>query len=145
MIKQFEGLRLRAYQCAAGVWTIGYGHTRGVRMGDRITAQQADRLLSQDVAEMMRQVGRLHVARTIAQQEALTSLAFNIGIARVASSTLLKRIREGASRAVITREWMRWVYAGGKRLPGLVSRRAWEADHFFAPSYPTDDEIIDRV
>ena len=142
---EMEGCRLAAYRDAAGVPTIGYGHTAGVRMGDRISQQRAKALLRQDVEAVMRQVRALDVARTEAQLEALTSFAFNLGIARLRSSTLLKVIRQGGSKQAIQREFKRWVYAGGRKLSGLVKRREWEASHFFAPSYPTDEEIINRV
>ena len=142
---EMEGCRLVAYRDAAGVPTIGYGHTAGVRMGDRISQQRAKALLRQDVEAVMRQVRALDVARTEAQLEALTSFAFNLGIARLRSSTLLKVIRQGGSKQAIQREFKRWVYAGGRKLSGLVKRREWEASHFFAPSYPTDEEIINRV
>ena len=144
-LMEMEGCRLVAYRDAAGVPTIGYGHTAGVRMGDRISQQQAKALLRQDAEAVMRQVRALDVARTEAQLEALTSFAFNLGIARLRSSTLLKVIRQGGSKQAIQREFKRWVYAGGRKLGGLVKRREWEASHFFAPSYPTDEEIINRV
>ena len=144
-LMEMEGCRLAAYRDAAGVPTIGYGHTAGVRMGDRISQQQAKALLRQDAEAVMRQVRALDVSRTEAQLEALTSFAFNLGIARLRSSTLLKVIRQGGSKQAIQREFKRWVYAGGRKLSGLVKRREWEASHFFAPSYPTDEEIINRV
>ena len=144
-LMEMEGCRLVAYRDAAGVPTIGYGHTAGVRMGDRISKQQAKALLREDAETVMRQVRALDVARTEAQLEALTSFAFNLGIARLRSSTLLKVIRQGGSKQAIQREFKRWVYAGGRKLSGLVKRREWEASHFFAPSYPTDEEIINRV
>ena len=144
-LMEMEGCRLVAYRDAAGVPTIGYGHTAGVRMGDRISQRQAKALLRQDADAVMRQVRALDVARTEAQLEALTSFAFNLGIARLRSSTLLKVIRQGGSKQAIQREFKRWVYAGGRKLSGLVKRREWEASHFFAPSYPTDEEIINRV
>ena len=144
-LMEMEGCKLVAYRDAAGVPTIGYGHTAGVRMGDRISQQQAKALLRQDAEAVMRQVRALDVARTEAQLEALTSFAFNLGIARLRSSTLLKVIRQGGSKQAIQREFKRWVYAGGRKLSGLVKRREWEASHFFAPSYPTDEEIINRV
>ena len=144
-LMEMEGCRLVAYRDAAGVPTIGYGHTAGVRMGDRISQQRAKALLRQDAEAVMRQVRALDVARTEAQLEALTSFAFNLGIARLRSSTLLKVIRQGGSKQAIQREFKRWVYAGGRKLSGLVKRREWEASHFFAPSYPTDEEIINRV
>ena len=142
---EMEGCRLVAYRDAAGVPTIGYGHTAGVRMGDRISQRQAKALLREDAEAVMRLVRALDVARTEAQLEALTSFAFNLGIARLRSSTLLKVIRQGGSKQAIQREFKRWVYAGGRKLSGLVKRREWEASHFFAPSYPTDEEIINRV
>ena len=144
-LMEMEGCRLVAYRDAAGVPTIGYGHTAGVRMGDRISQRQAKALLREDAEAVMRQVRALDVARTEAQLEALTSFAFNLGIARLRSSTLLKVIRQGGSKQAIQREFKRWVYAGGRKLSGLVKRREWEASHFFAPSYPTDEEIINRV
>ena len=90
-----------------------------------------DQLL-EDVAGMTRQVEALGICRTQAQLDALVSLAFNIGPKRLRRSTLVKLIRRGADAAAIRREWMRWVYAGGKRLEGLVRRREWEAARFFA-------------
>ena len=127
----FEGLRLKAYRDAAGVLTIGYGHTKGVREGDRISPFWAQELLEKDVEECERAVKKLNVARTEGQLDALVSLAFNIGVERLKESTLLKTIRNGGSKAAITREFKRWVYAGGKRLRGLELRREWEAKRFF--------------
>lgn len=144
-LMEMEGCRLKAYRDASGVPTIGYGHTKGVRMGDCISQQQASDWLRQDAYQVMLQVRRLHVARTEAQLESLTSFAFNVGIGRLQRSSLLKAIRQGASKQAIQREFKRWVYAGGKKLPGLEARRQWEATHFFEPSYATDEEIIDRV
>ena len=126
-----EGLRLTAYRDAAGVLTIGYGHTKGVREGDKISPFWAQELLQKDIEECERAVKELQVARTEGQLDALVSLAFNIGIGRLKGSTLLKVIREGGSKTAITREFKRWVYAGGKRLRGLELRREWEAKRFF--------------
>ena len=130
-LKEFEGLRLIAYRDAAGVPTIGYGHTKGVKMGDRLTAYWADQLLRKDVAKMAYEVMQLGVVHTQGQLDALTSFAFNLGIGRLIRSTLLKKIREGASMHQIRKEFMRWVYADGKRLKGLEKRRQWEAERFF--------------
>ena len=122
-LKEFEGLRLEAYQDAAGVWTIGYGH--------RISEDWATDLLMRDLQRFIEAVDELNVARTQGQFDALVSFAFNLGIGRLKSSTLLKVIREGGSRAQIRREFKRWVYAGGRRLKGLERRREWEAKRFF--------------
>ena len=131
-LKEFEGLRLDAYQDAAGVMTIGYGHTGSdVRKGDRITAYCATELLKDDLGKFEAAVRRLHVAKTQGQFDALVSLSFNIGVGRLTRSTLLKVIRRGGSKTAIAREFKRWVYGGGKRLKGLEIRREWEARRFF--------------
>ena len=130
-LMEMEGLRLEAYRDAAGVLTIGYGHTRGVREGDRISAYWAKELLREDVEEVAKNVLSLGVARTEGQLDALTSFAFNVGFGRLCRSTLLKTIRRRGSRNQIKREFKRWVYADGKRLRGLEKRREWEAKRFF--------------
>ena len=131
-LKEFEGLRLEAYRDAAGVLTIGYGHTGSdIREGDRISEYWASELLRNDLGATEAAVRRLHVARTQGQFDALVSFAFNLGIDRLQGSTLLKVIRKGGSHDQIQREFKRWVYAGGKKLHGLERRRAWEAKRFF--------------
>ena len=131
-IKVFEGLRLEAYRDAAGVLTIGYGHTGSdVSEGDRISEYWAQELLRNDLGATEAAVRRLHVARTQGQFDALVSFVFNLGIARLQRSTLLKVIREGGSHHRIRQEFKRWVYAGGKKLRGLERRREWESKRFF--------------
>ena len=130
-LKEFEGLRLEAYLDAAGVPTIGYGHTHHVTLGDRLTEYWADQLLREDVGNVVRDISQLGVVRTQGQMDALVSFAFNLGIGRLLRSTLLKKIRSGASMHQIRKEFMRWVYADGKRLKGLEKRRQWEANRFF--------------
>ena len=130
-LMEMEGLRLEAYRDAAGVLTIGYGHTKGVREGDRISAYWAKELLKRDVEEVAYEVLALNVARTEGQLDALVSFAFNLGFGRLCRSTLLKVIRRGGSRNQIRREFKRWVFADGKKLKGLEKRREWEAKRFF--------------
>lgn len=130
-LMEMEGLRLEAYKDAAGVPTIGYGHTKNVRMGDRISEYWAKEMLREDIEEAEWQVKELRVARTEGQLDALTSFVFNLGINKLQHSTLLETIRRGGSKAAITREFKKWVYADGKKLPGLVKRREWEAKRFF--------------
>lgn len=131
-IKEFEGLRTEAYLDAAGVLTIGYGHTGSdVRAGDRISEYYAGELLREDVEKVEREVERLQVARTQGQLDALVSLAMNIGVGRLRKSRLVRLIRRGGSYREIKAEFKRWVFAGGRRLPGLVKRRQWEAERFF--------------
>ena len=126
-----EGLSLEAYEDCAGVPTIGYGHTKNVQMGDRISKYWAKELLKDDVREVEQQVQELNVAQTQGQFDALVSFTFNLGIGRLKSSTLLKVIREGGTKSAIKKEFKRWVYAGGKKLRGLELRREWEAKRFF--------------
>ena len=130
-LKHFEGCRLEAYRCPGGVWTIGYGHTFNVRQGDKISRQWADAMLRKDIDMLEREVMALGVCRKQGELDALVSFAFNLGIGRLAKSTLLKVIREGGSKNRIRREFRRWVFANGKKLRGLEKRREWEARRFF--------------
>lgn len=130
-LMEMEGLRLEAYHDAAGVPTIGYGHTKNVRMGDKISEYWAKEMLREDIEEAEWQVKELGVAKTEGQLDALVSFVFNLGIERLKTSTLLKVIRNGGSMQQIKKEFKRWVYGGGKQLPGLVKRREWEAKRFF--------------
>ena len=134
-IKEFEGCKLQAYQDAAGVWTIGYGHTYNVRQGDKISQQYADMLLQEDIENVERQLIALNDPLvgdwSKSQMDAVVCLVFNIGIRRWQSSTLRRCIMLRKSEKKIRAEWMRWVHAGGKTLPGLVKRRQWEANRFF--------------
>ena len=130
-LMELEGLRLEAYEDTAGVVTIGYGHTKDVEMGDKISPWWAKELLVCDIEEVEEQVKALGIARTEAQLDALVSFAFNLGINRLKNSTLLRFIKEQRNMREIKREWNRWVYAGGQRLKGLERRRAWEAKRFF--------------
>src|SRR4051812_29269811 len=90
IIKHFEGCRLEAYQCPAGVWTIGYGSTRGVVPGLRVTEAGADERLRFDVDQVDHQLSfAVHVPLSQNQWDALASFAFNLGIGTLRSSTLL--------------------------------------------------------
>ncbi len=131
-IKEFEGLRKEAYLDAAGVPTIGYGHTQGVRMGDVISAYWAEMFLKADLYDVEKQVNTLGDWNQ-PQFDALVSFAYNLGFYKLKTSTLLKTIRQGGSVRAIKKEFRRWVYAGGKVQPGLVKRREWEAKRFFEP------------
>lgn len=140
-LKHFEGLRLEAYKCAGGVWTIGYGHTSAAESGiyavkqhDRITEEWADELLRYDIKAVERQVLQLGVCYKQGQLDALVSLAFNIGFPRLLKSTLLRRIKQHETADIIQKEWKRWNRAGGKVLPGLQKRRQWESLRYFEDS-----------
>ena len=137
-IKTWEGCRLTAYPCPAGVWTIGYGHTSGVKPGMKITAKEADELFENDIKQFSDQVKRKIGAVNINnnQFDALVSLAYNIGLGRLSKSELLKKVKANPNDPTIRAEFARYVYAtsnGVKRqLPGLVRRRTEEANHYFA-------------
>lgn len=130
-IQEFEGLRLTAYKCPAGVWTIGFGHTKGVKMGQTITKSQAETLLRGDLLPCEEYVRGLNLELTQGQFDALVDFCFNLGTAALQRSTLLQKIRTKADEQTIRGEFAKWVNAGGVRLQGLVKRRAWEADRFF--------------
>jgi lysozyme len=135
LIKQFEGLRLKAYQDSVGVWTIGYGTTMypdgtRVKKGDVITIQQADEYLTKDVQRRAAAVGTIHVNQN--QFDAIISFCYNLGLGAWAKSTLRKKIIQDRNDPTIRDEFMKWVNAGGKKLPGLVKRRKQEADLYFS-------------
>lgn len=126
LIKSFEGLRLLAYRDAVGVWTIGYGATRGVKAGMSITKEQAERMLLNDVQRFEPEVARLvQVPLTGNQWDALVSFTYNLGAANLESSTLLRLLNRGDYPGAAG-QFPRWNKAGGKVLPGLVRRRAAE-------------------
>ena len=137
LVKHFEGLYLNAYLCPAGVPTIGYGHTAGVKMGQTITAAQADDFLKADLTAAAAQVDKLvKVPLTPDQRGALASFVFNLGAGSLQSSTLLRLLNQGDYKGAAG-QFGRWVYAtvnGVKtELPGLVKRRAAEAKLFLRP------------
>ena len=129
-IKEFEGLCLKSYKDSAGVWTIGYGHTRGVKSGQIITEKQAESLLRGDLLSSEEFVNNLGLSLSQGQFDALVDFAYNLGTGSLSRSTLLKKILTKAPTSEIQNEFKRWVYAGGKKLPGLVKRRTWEAQRW---------------
>lgn len=133
LIRRFEGCRLEAYQCEAGVWTIGYGHTGAhVVQGATCTQHQAEVMLESDVERFELAVSAL-VPHTVTQWQfdALVSFAFNLGAAALARSKLLRLLRAGDVPGAAA-QFGFWVFAGGKPSPGLVKRRAAERDLFLS-------------
>ena len=127
LIKEFEGLHLTPYLCPSRVWTIGFGHTRSVRVGQVITADQADQLLDEDLRLVERAVARLvTVPLSDNQFSALCCFAFNVGSGNLESSTLLKLLNRGWYEQVPA-QLMRWNRANGEVFGGLARRRAAEA------------------
>lgn len=132
IIKKYEGLRLTAYKCPAGIWTIGYGHTGSVKPSDTITKARAEELLADDVAFAERAVNSVvTVDLTQGQFDALVSFAFNLGGAKLAKSTLLRKLNAGDYDGAHA-EFPRWNRSGGQILTGLTLRREEEADLFGA-------------
>jgi lysozyme len=124
VIKSHEGCSLKAYLCPAGIWTIGYGHTGvDVHPGLTITSDAANDILASDLNRFEKGVeGLLFVDATDNQFSALVSFAFNVGLHNLTVSTLLKKFNAGDTHGAAD-EFARWTKAGGKELPGLVSRR----------------------
>ncbi len=134
LIKQFEGLRLKAYKCPAGVVTIGYGSTGPhVKMGFTITETEAEALLREDLERFERGVVAMAGKITPGQFSALVALAFNIGLGAFGTSTLLKKHLAG-DYAVAAEQFSRWTRGGGRILPGLVKRRAAERALYELPA-----------
>lgn len=125
LIKQYEGCRLAAYRCAAGVWTIGYGHTAGVHSGMTITQAQADAYLQQDIAKFEGYVNNptyVPITEQLNQNQfdALVSFAFNLGAGN------LRKLCKGRTAAQIARAMPSYNKAAGKVLAGLTRRRKAE-------------------
>lgn len=132
-LKECEGLRLVAYKPtkAERWWTIGYGHSAGdVRAGMRINEEKAEELLKRDLFFVEKFVNGIPKVKTQGQFDALVSFTYNVGIGKLKASTLLNKIMHDAPTAEIQREFIKWVYSGGKRLDGLVKRRRWEAQRW---------------
>lgn len=130
LIKSFEGCKLRAYQDSVGVWTIGVGHTRGVRQNDSCTQDEADELLHGDLLTAEEDIARLvKVPLTDNEHAALVSWVFNLGSANLFGSTLLKKLNK-MDYAGAAAEFPRWNRAGGQVLAGLTRRRLAEKQLF---------------
>ena len=132
LIKQFEGLRLKAYLCPGGVWTIGYGHTAGVKSGMVITEAQAEEFLRSDIAVFEKAVNDQKLALTQNMFDALVSFTFNVGVGNFKRSTLLRKIKVNPWDNSIMDEFLRWVYSKGRVLPGLQRRRLDEMKLYFS-------------
>lgn len=165
LLKKFEGCKLKAYRCPAGVCTIGYGHTSAagapaVTDGMVITQQQCDDILRRDLVKFETAVHDM-VKQPLTQHQfdVLVDFAYNAGVGNLKSSTLLKKVNAGQFDAAPA-ELMKWTKGGGKVLAGLVRRRqaesAWWLSHEIAPigavslvsapqDEPTEDEHEQRT
>lgn len=128
LVKHFEGFEDTAYLCPANVWTIGYGRTRNVKEGDKITEVQAERDLLEELEEFKHQVlDSVKVELKQNELDALTSWTYNLGVGNLKSSTLLKKLNAG-NKDEVPAEIVRWNKANGKVLAGLTKRREAEAE-----------------
>ena len=146
-LKQWEGLKTKAYKDTGGVWTIGYGHTAAAgtpapRQGMVITASEAESILLKDLTQYEAAVeNNVNVKLNDNQFAALVSFAFNVGINAFKNSTLLKKLNSGNFDAVPV-ELRKWVKAGGKKVQGLVNRRQAEGYLWMEGAYVTSKDVV---
>ena len=127
LIKFFEGCELEAYKCPAGVWTIGYGHTKDVKEGDKINKDEANNLLEEEMIEYESYIDDMvDVELNQSQYDALCAWVYNLGPSNLGNSTLLKVLNEGKYEEV-PQQIKRWNKANGEVLTGLIRRREAEA------------------
>ena len=137
LIKSFEGCKLKAYQCSAKKWTIGYGNTffedgTPVVAGNAISQQKAEDLFELISADFSAKVAKLVTSNVTPNQfGALTSFAYNCGVVNLQKSTLLKKVNANHNDPSIRSEFLKWNKAGGKVLAGLTRRREAESNLYF--------------
>jgi GH24 family phage-related lysozyme (muramidase) len=139
LIKEFEGCKLTAYKCPAGVWTIGIGSTH-YGDGTPVTKNRtlpnegaAMALLAATIGQYEKAVNAMGVELTQNEFDALVCLCYNIGAGNFLKSTLVKMLKAGDDKAEIAQQFLRWDKAGGKPLAGLTRRRNAEAELFLTP------------
>jgi len=145
LIQESEGLRLKTYRDPVGIPTVCYGHTGpDVRMGQVYTREQCAAILIRDI-----RVHRDGIRRCVTaplnqnQQDAVVSLAFNVGVPTTCRSTLVRKLN-ARDYAGASKEFDRWVYASGRKLPGLVTRRNREQALFNTPVGPENSAVEAR-
>jgi len=133
LIKQFEGCKLKAYQCSAGHWTVGWGLTfypdgTKVKQGDVITQERADELFDYILEDFINQIKPL-IKSLLSDNNfsAIVSFAYNVGVNNLRRSTLLRKVNANPKDPSISAEFKKWVRANGEVLKGLVRRREAEA------------------
>ena len=132
LIKEHEGFRSKAYRCPAGVWTIGYGHTKDVRPGQVISREEGEIFLREDLETAERVVERECSGLSQNRFDSLVSFVFNCGEGSFKRSNLLKCIKANPDNPNLRYEFSRWVKSNGVSLPGLIRRRRAEADLYFS-------------
>jgi lysozyme len=137
LIKSFEGCKLKAYQCSAKKWTIGYGNTffedgTPVVAGNAISQEKAEQMFELIANEFAAKVAKLVTSNVTDNQfGALVSFAYNCGVVNLQKSTLLKKVNANHNDPSIKAEFLKWNKAGGKVLAGLTRRREAEANLYF--------------
>ena len=133
LIKKYEGFKQYAYLCPAGVVTIGYGHTKGVRLGQTCTEAEAEQFLKEDLEVAEDEVNKIaeEVRLTQGQYDSLVSFIFNLGANNFKTSTLRKKVLNNPTDPSIKAEFGKWVYVKGKVSPGLQRRRLEESKLYF--------------
>ena len=137
LIKSFEGCKLKAYQCSAKKWTIGYGNTffedgTPVVAGNAITQEKAEQLFELIANEFAAKVAKLVPSHITSNQfGSLVSFAYNCGVVNLQKSTLLKKVNANHNDPSIKAEFLKWNKAGGKVLAGLTRRREAESNLYF--------------
>ena len=138
LIKKYEGFRSKPYKCEAGVATIGYGATyypngQKVKLTDPAIDEKHASLLLEAMLNPYEKAVDSYCRDDINQNQfdALVSFAYNLGNSALKSSTLLKKINKDPNDKTIRNEFLKWVNAAGKRLPGLVNRRTEESNLYF--------------
>jgi lysozyme len=130
LTEKFEGCRLSAYQDSVGVWTIGYGHTKGVKEGATCTLEEAQQWLQEDVEMAVKDVNQhLEVDVNQGEFDAMVDFTFNLGCGAFNGSTLLRLVNSG-DLANAANEFEKWDHAGGKVVAGLLRRRLAEKEEF---------------
>ena len=137
LIKQFEGLKLNAYQCPAGIWTIGYGSTffpngQKVKKGDKLHNEaEAIEMIEITLQSFENAVEKsVDIQLTQNEFDALVCFTYNVGAGNLNSSTLLKLLNKNTNRLTVSKEFLKWDKAGGKALAGLTRRRQAESALF---------------
>jgi len=142
LIAKAEGCRLKAYRCPAGVSTIGWGETQGVRMGQTITQEQADEQFCIRLAEFADDVRALVRDADEDELGAMVSLAYNVGMGNFKKSSVL-RLHNAGNHDGAARAFALWNKAGGKELRGLTARRAAEAALYLTPDIGAMPQKVD--
>jgi len=132
MIKKWEGCKLKAYKDGGGVWTIGWGHTKGVKENDTCTQEQADTWLQQEANEVAFGILSVtHVPLSENQLTALVSFVYNVGLTAYINSTLLKMLNQSNYQGAAD-QLLRWCKDNGKEVKGLLNRRKDERELFLS-------------